>query len=106
MVKRKYPESYKISKKIRVADQRIPARASRKEELGYLAHPYERLRSAIVQTNVNNHEEEKIESISTTNGTFLQLPVAVLPAAALLVGMETGGHLIVTTLSLIFTSWR
>ena len=58
-----------------------------KEELGYLAIHIERLRSAIVQTNVNNHEEEKIESISTTNGTFLQLPVAVLPAAALLVGI-------------------
>ncbi|MGC3839810.1 transcription antiterminator BglG, partial [Enterococcus faecium] len=30
-----------------------------KEELGYLAFHIERLRSAIVQTNVNNHEEEK-----------------------------------------------
>lgn len=59
MVKRKYPESYKISKKIRVLLTKEYQLAITKEELGYLAIHIERLRSAIVQTNVNNHEEEK-----------------------------------------------
>ncbi|HBL2020151.1 TPA: PRD domain-containing protein, partial [Enterococcus faecium] len=46
-------------KKIRVLLTKEYQLAITKEELGYLAIHIERLRSAIVQTNVNNHEEEK-----------------------------------------------